>query len=130
MNKLKSLLWVLGIVVMSAAVVMAAPGVRGAKKKTVINGSASASLACKGRCTVYSVFISTAASADFAVLRDSNTANTSSAITAYAVSTTSALSQVTFDPPIIFDNGVSLNCAATTPFCGVTTEGGAAVQGY
>lgn len=119
-----------GLLVSLQSVSMATAGVRGGKGKAVINISATATLACTGHCTVYSVWISSAAAADFAVLRDSNTANTTSAPTAYAISTTTGFTQVTFDPPLIFINGVSLNCSATTPFCGVAFEPGDVTSGY
>lgn len=107
-----------------------ATGARGAKKKTVINYSATASLACSGRCTVYSLWASTGATTDFTVLRDSGTANTSSSPTASIAGATATATYVFFDPPIIFDNGVSLNCAATS-YCGVATQRGVDVtSGY
>lgn len=130
MNKLMKFLVPVVALVTVGTLAFAAPGVRGAKGKAVINFSASASEICSGHCVVYSLFISTASSNDYAILRDSNTANTSSNPSAYAVSTTTALTQVTFDPPLQFVNGVSLNCAATTPFCGATFEPGDVTSGY
>lgn len=123
MKKLIGSLVILGAMVISAE---AATAGRGAKNKTVNNFTATASLACKGKCTVYSVWISTGT--DFAVLRDSDTANTSSNPSAYIMGLATEARQLSFDPPLIFNNGVSLNCAATTNFCGVSTERGAGLN--
>lgn len=122
MKKIIGGLLFLGVMAILGTTAQAATSGRGAKNKTVVNFSATASLACKGKCTVYSVWISTGT--DFGVLRDSDTANTSSSPSAYIMGLATEARQLSFDPPLIFNNGVSLNCAATTNFCGVSTERG------
>lgn len=127
--KMKSLVaaCLLGLGLSTLAI--AAPGVRGGKGKAMTSGSATAILACTGRCTVYSVLSSTATT-DFVVLRDTNTANTTSIPTISVPTSATAVTQLTFDPPIIFQNGVSVNCAAANAACGVVFENGAVLSGY
>lgn len=110
MNKklvLASLILVLGAVSSHAAGTF-----RGPKGKKQVNASATAVLACPGVGVVYSVVVGTGAVTDFVVLRDSNTANTSSTPTITVAPRTATETQVTFDPPIIFTNGISVNAPA------------------
>lgn len=101
------------ILVFGAASSHAAGTFRGPKGKKQINDSASAVLACPGVGVVYSVVIGTGAVTDFLVLRDSATANTTSNPTITVAPRTATETQVTFDPPIIFTNGISMNQPAT-----------------
>ena len=109
----------------------AAASVRGAKVEKIINNSATAQLACgAGSSVLYSVVVSSGATSDFVVVRDSGTANTSSAIAVSIGQATTGVTNVTFDPPIQFDNGISFNGAATTNSILVTCERGRVIQGY
>jgi len=128
---MRKLIVVLSIAVLGLVSASYASNVRGAKGKKIVNFSASAALACSGPATVYSVFAGTATAAitDYIVLRDSNTANTTSTPSFYIVATSTAEKQVTLDPPLIFQNGVSINGPATMPFFGVSCEAGYATGG-
>lgn len=125
---IKSLALVLGLGLATSA--FAAPGVRGAKGVRTVNFSATAVLACRGPATVYSVILSSGAATDYAVLRDSNTANTTSSPVVSIPHITTGVTQLTFDPPIIFANGVSFNTAATNIADSVVCTTGKDVQGY
>lgn len=127
MKKLIVFLFAIGL----ASSAFAASSVRGGKGKKVVNFSASAALACSGPATVYSVFAGTATAAitDYIVLRDSNTANTTSTPSFYMVAISTAEKWISFDPPLIFNNGVSINGPATMPWFGVQCEAGYATQG-
>lgn len=129
-NKIIVFLFGVSLVGMAVHKVDAAAAVRGAKAKTVINFSATAVRACNGPGVAYSVILATGATTDFAVLRDTNTANTSSAQTAMVAAATAAGTQVTFDPPIQFRNGISFNAPATLPSATLLYECGVIVQGY
>src|SRR5580765_6587262 len=127
-NKLAVLLS-LGLAMFITGSVYAAPGVRGAKGFGRINQSATAVLACKGPAAVYSVVASTGATTDWVIIRDSGTANTSSTEYVRVPLSATLLTNVTFDPPLQFRNGVSVNANATTANVLVTCETGGAGQG-
>lgn len=118
MNKkliLASLILAFGVVSAEAAGTF-----RGPKGKKQINASATAVLACPGVGIVYSVVVGTGATTDFVTLRDTNTANTTSAVTAAIPAATAFQTQVTFDPPVVFTNGISVNAPATMDHSFVT----------
>lgn len=127
-NKLVVLL-TLGLAMSITGSLYAAATVRGAKGFGRINQSATAVLACKGPAAVYSVVASTGATSDFVILRDSNTANTTSAEYVRIPLSATLLTNVTFDPPLQFRNGVSANGQATTANTLVTCETGVLAQG-
>lgn len=128
---MKKLLLAASLLVMGQAA-FAASGVRGAKAYKVINVSASASGAClaSGGGALYSVLASTGATSDYVVIRDSNTANTTSAEFMRVGLNTTSYTQVSFDPPVQFRNGISVNAPATIQAVTYTFECGRVTQGY
>lgn len=126
MNKLIAVFLGIGLI---SSVSLAAGNVRGAKRATVINNSASAVLACRGASAVYSVILSSGATTDHASLRDSATAVTTGAEVVRIQHATTG-NQTTFDPPLQFRNGVSFNVPATTVSAAITCETGVVTQGY
>jgi hypothetical protein len=108
----------------------AAAGGRGAKGFKVIRFSASAVEVCASAAVLYSVVTSTAATTDFVVFRDSDTANTSSTIAFQLSPSATIAGQTTFDPPLQFVNGISVNQPATNNQTLFTYECGYATGGY
>jgi hypothetical protein len=131
MNKLfKSHLLSLGLAFLLVGSAFAAASVRGAKGMKTTVFTATAVAPCSGPGVVYSILTSSAAVGDFVVLRDSGTANTTSTIAAAISPSATLASQVTFDPPLQFKNGISINQPATNNWSTVTYECGKVVQGY
>lgn len=131
---------VLSMAMLGLAVVSeAAPGVRGAKAVVPALQSTTAVIASKSPATVYSVIIGTGAVTDFVVLFDSAnaTAQTSVPQTAasgyrgrFYASSATAVTQVSFDPPLYFKNGVTAVNSTLLMSSFITLESGKAVQGY
>lgn len=86
----------------------------GAKGFKTISLSASAVELCGGPAALYSVWISTAATTDFVVFRDSNTANTSSTAALVISPSATIAGGQQFTPPLQFKNGISVNQPAST----------------
>ena len=117
----------------------AAPGVRGGKAVVPALQSTTPVIASKIPATVYSVLVGTGAVTDFIVLYDSANATAATSVpqTAasgyrgrwYAQSATSP-TQITFDPPLIFKNGVTAVNSTSVMSAFVTLEAGKVVQGY
>ena len=126
MNKIIGLL-VLGVFLMGT---FAHAGVRGAKPYKSIMFSATAQELCGGPGVVYGIWSSTAAVTDYVVLRDSGTANTSSTAAIRVSPSATLATQTTFDPPVQFVNGISINAPATTNWTTITYECGRVIQGY
>jgi hypothetical protein len=119
------------LVVALAGMAYAAPGVRGAKGYKNITASATAIGVClaPGGGALYSVVASTGAATDYIVFRDSNTANTTSTELIRIGQGVATLTNVTFDPPIQFKNGIVANAPATTGSVVWTYECGRVTQG-
>jgi hypothetical protein len=128
MNK-KLIVVSLALILGLAGLTQAAPGVRGAKGMKTTSFTATAQLVCAGGGAVYSVLSSTAAVGDYVVLRDSGTANTSSALSYQFSPSATLTSQLTFDPPLQFYKGISINQPATNNWSTVTYECGRITYG-
>ena len=128
----KSMGIVLGVISVAflAVSVNAAIAARGAKAYKTINFSATAQELCSGPGAVYAVWASSAAVTDYVVLRDSATANTSSTAAIQVSPSATLNTQNTFDPPVQFNNGISVNAPATNRWTTVIYECGRVVQGY
>lgn len=129
-NFTKTLLFGIGLVIGTVSLSHAAAAVRGGKPYKSINFSATAVIACKGPAVLYSVVSSTGATSDYVVFRDSATANTSSTPVVRVGLATTGVTNVTFDPPIQFVNGISVNAPAGVEIVSVTCESGRITQGY
>ena len=88
-----------------------------AAQRTVI-ASATPVLVATGAGQVYAVILSSGA--NYAVLRDSATANASSTPLIPQLALTSSPQVFKFDPPIRFNNGLSLNLGAGNATEGIT----------
>lgn len=117
----------------------AAPGVRGGKAVAANLQSTTANVVTKGPATVYSVVIGTGAVTDFIVLFDSANATAATSVPQsaasgyrgrYYASSATANTQFTFDPPLIFTNGLTAVNSTSVMSAIITYESGKAVQGY
>lgn len=133
MNKYKGSLIVVGLALFMTGSVFAASVVRGAKGVKVLTQSTAATPVHSGAVTVYSVILGTGAVTDYTVLLDS--ANATGAIVGHQVvstgfrgrfypSSTSANTNITFDPPLLFKNGLTIINATALGTVGVTYEPG------
>lgn len=139
MKNKSAVLVALGLVMLGlTASLHASVGVRGAKGVTALFGSVTPVLASKGPVTVYSVIIGTGAATDYVALFDSGSVSGIVAPTQgsggfkmrIAASSTTQNTQVTFDPPLQFVNGLVAANISTTMFSLTTYENGRITQGY
>lgn len=117
----------------------AAPGVRGAKASKNINYSTTvSSVSVSGPATVYQVVLSTGTQAtDYVALFDSATSGAIAGATVSTnlkariyVTTTTANTVVTFDPPLQFNNGIVAANSTSTMWSLITYERGRVTSGY
>jgi hypothetical protein len=138
MTKYKGSILFLGLVFLTTGALFAAAAVRGAKGHKVITQSTAATPIHTGAVVVYSVILGTGAVTDYVVLLDS--ANATAAVVAnqsdasykgrfYAAST-SANTNITFDPPLQLKNGLTAINSTAVMTSGISYEPGKVVQGY
>jgi hypothetical protein len=114
----------------------AASSVRGGKANTTINYSTTVTLISKIPSTVYGVVLSSATTAgDYVVLWDSASATglttpVTTGLKAKVILSTGTSQVVSFDPPLIFNNGIVAANSAATTLLDVVFEGGKVIQGY
>lgn len=140
MKKLIGLSLLVGLGLALSTNAQAASGVRGSKTSVMTFNNIGPIGVSTGPAVLYSVIIGTGAVTDFVALFDSGSANgllaTSQLATVgfkmriYASSTTQA-TQVSFDPPLQFNNGIMAANATTLISSLVVFEKGRAIgQGY
>lgn len=116
----------------------AAAGVRGGKQVAAQLQSTSPNTVTKVPTTVYSVLLGTGAVTDFVVLYDSANATAATSVPQSAASgyrgryysTATANGNFVFDPPLIFNNGLTVVNSTSVMSSFVTYEVGRTVQGY
>lgn len=135
MNKLKQLSVVLGLVVGFSAMAFAG-GLTKPRKTSVVSYTTTPALVHAGAGSVYQVVLSSGAASEFAILVDSGSAtgvtsqNTSKLITSRLFYTSASSNTViTFDPPLIYTNGLVVAGSAVTGQAAVTFESGRAIGG-
>lgn len=135
MNKLKQLSVVLGLVVGFSAMAFAG-GLTKPRKTSVVSYTTTPALVNAGGGAVYQVVLSSGAASEYAVLVDSGSAtgvtaaSTSKLITSRLFySSTSSNTVITFDPPLIYTNGLVVAGSAATGQATVTFESGRAIGG-
>lgn len=135
MNKLKQLSVVLGLVLGVSAMAHAG-GLTKPRKTAVVSYTTTASLVHAGAGAVYQVVLSSGAASEFAVLVDSGSAtgvtsqNTSKLLTSRLFYTSASSNTViTFDPPLLYTNGLVVAPSAVTGQATVSFESGRAIGG-
>lgn len=135
MKNLKLVSLVLGLMV-GAVAMSHAGGLTKPRKQAVVSYTTTGSLAHSGPGAVYQVVLSSGAASEYAILVDSNSATgvvatqTSKLIAPrifYA--STSSNTVVTFDPPLMYTNGLVIIGSAATGQIGVTYESGRSIGG-
>lgn len=137
MKNKSAVLFSLGLVMALGGSVYAATGVRGAKGVAVMDHSTTPVIVTKSAGAVYSIVFGTGAVTDYVVLIDSANATAATAITAtgatlrgrYFPSSATATTQITFDPPLQFNNGITAISATNNLTNIITFETGRQPQG-
>ena len=137
MKNKQAVLFVLGLMLGVVGFSYAGVGVRGAKVTQTVFGTTNTIGVSSTTAVVYSVVLGTGAVTDFVTLFDSNSVvgltNTQTVanykIRLYPTSAT-ANTNVTFDPPLQFNNGIMVIPGTALGTMMITFEKGRVTQGY
>lgn len=134
-NELKSLFVIAGLL-LGMTVMASAGGLTKPRKSALVNYTTTATLVHRGGGALYQVVLSTGASLEYMVAIDTVGASGWSATTTNLLitprlfySSTSANSVYTFDPPLIYTNGLVIAGSAGTGQAMVTYESGRSIGG-